>query len=49
MLDAAGRIVARLHAGANDVSGLDPRVYFVRVTPSGERPAGSIRKVVVAR
>jgi hypothetical protein len=30
LLDAAGREVMELHAGANDVSGLAPGVYFVR-------------------
>ncbi len=42
LLDAAGRKVAELHAGANDVSHLAPGVYFVR-------QASGVAKVVIAR
>ncbi|HTW90614.1 MAG TPA: hypothetical protein VMH22_02795 [bacterium] len=44
LLDASGRNVAVLHAGANDVSRLAPGVYFVR-----EAQAQAVRKVVVTR
>ena len=58
LLDAAGRQVAKLHAGANDVSSLAPGVYFCRQTAgfasSGEPSAASgqlsdVTKVVIAR
>jgi hypothetical protein len=48
LLDAAGRRVAELHAGSNDVSGLAPGVYFVRGQGSGGRGLGSVRKVILA-
>ena len=44
LLDAAGRKVAELHAGANDVSRLSPGVYFIR-----EAQAQATRKVVLTR
>ncbi len=44
LLDATGRKVLDLHVGANDVGVLAPGVYSV-----SERPAGSVRKVIVAR
>jgi hypothetical protein len=50
LLDAAGRKVAVLHAGANDVSRLAPGVYFEREAASGGRSAVSgsaVRKVVI--
>ncbi|MFO7651584.1 MAG: hypothetical protein R6X13_09635 [bacterium] len=55
LLDAAGRRVMSLRAGANDVNGLAPGVYFV-VTPhpvplpqgERERPA-AVTKVVLTR
>ena len=50
LLDAAGRKVAVLHAGANDVSRLSPGVYFVReeAQASSHKPQ-AVRKVVVQR
>jgi hypothetical protein len=42
LLDAAGRKVLRLHAGANDVSALAPGVYFVCEEPQ------AVRRVIVA-
>ncbi|MCX6841875.1 MAG: T9SS type A sorting domain-containing protein [candidate division WOR-3 bacterium] len=44
LFDMSGRMVASLHAGANDVSGLSPGVYFVR-----EAQAQAVRKVVIQR
>jgi hypothetical protein len=44
LLDAAGRRVMNLQAGANDVSRLAPGVYFIR-----EAQAKSVRKVVIQR
>jgi hypothetical protein len=49
LLDIEGRTVMNLKPGANDVSGLNPGVYFVSETPSGAPPAGNIRKIIVAR
>lgn len=43
LVDCAGREVADLHPGPNDVSHLAPGVYFVREGPQ------AIRKVVIAR
>jgi hypothetical protein len=48
LLDAAGRKVIELRAGANDVSGLAPGVYFVRAV-SRELSAASCQKVVLTR
>jgi YVTN family beta-propeller protein len=48
LLDAAGRKVLALKAGANDVSHIAPGVYFVRAA-SRELSAVSCRKVVLAR
>ena len=51
LLDAAGRKVADLAPGENDVSRLAPGVYFVR--EEGSRGLGSkgssMRKVIVTR
>ena len=47
LLNAAGRKVAGLHPGMNDVSGLAPGVYFVTV--DGSRSTVHVRKVVIAR
>ncbi len=47
LLDAAGRRVAVLHPGPNDVSPFGAGVYFVRLAESGKRPA--VSKVVIAR
>jgi hypothetical protein len=49
LLDAAGRKVMTLKPGANDVSRLSPGVYFVRSAVGRERPAASIRKVVLGK
>jgi len=50
LLDASGRKVAVLHAGANDVSRLAPGVYFVREEArASSRKPQDVRKVVVAR
>jgi hypothetical protein len=43
LLDASGREVLDLKAGANDVSGLAPGVYFVRQEPQ------AVTKVVITR
>jgi hypothetical protein len=48
LLDAAGRKVAELHPGANDVSRLSPGVYFVREAQT-QAQAQAVRKVVVQR
>jgi hypothetical protein len=48
LLDAAGRKVAVLHPGANDVSRLAPGVYFLREAHA-QAQAQAVRKVVVAR
>jgi len=48
LLDAAGRKVAELHAGANDVSRLAPGVYFVREAQAQVHTQG-VHKVVIAR
>jgi YVTN family beta-propeller protein len=49
LLDASGRNVLALKAGANDVRGLAPGVYFIREPSAagGERLA--VQKVVIAR
>jgi len=47
LLDATGRNVLALKAGANDVRGLAPGIYFVRSAASGEQSA--FRKVLVVR
>jgi hypothetical protein len=49
LLDAAGRKVAELRDGANDVRSLAPGVYFVRLASNVEREAFSVVKVVVTR
>jgi hypothetical protein len=49
LLDAAGRKVKELRPGANDVSGLAPGIYFVRVASGVRRDASGTTKVVVAR
>jgi len=48
LLDAAGRKVAGLHAGANDVSRLAPGVYFVRGAQA-QAQAQAVRKVIISR
>lgn len=48
LLDAAGRLVAVLHRGANDVSALAPGVYFVREEPQAASHKLFV-KVVVTR
>jgi hypothetical protein len=48
LLDAAGRKVMELDAGANDVSRLSPGVYFVCEEPQAvSRKPRAIHKVVV--
>jgi hypothetical protein len=50
LLDAAGRRVSDLHAGANDVSRLVPGVYFIsRPSAAGYRAAAAVTRVVVTR
>jgi len=50
LLDAAGRSVMRLQAGANDVSRLAPGVYFAREQSASSRQhSGIVHKVVIAR
>ncbi len=50
LLDAAGRKVMDLRAGANDVRAMAPGVYFVREGGvSREQGGAGIRKVVIAR
>jgi YVTN family beta-propeller protein len=47
MYDKSGRRIADVHRGGNDVSGLNPGVYFIRQTGV---PRGTFaRKVVIAR
>jgi hypothetical protein len=46
LVDATGRTVAELHAGANDVSRLAPGVYFVNLDAGDKRIS---RKVVLQR
>ena len=45
-LQVAGRRVVQLQAGANDVSGMAPGVYFVRSATEWKHAA--IRRVVIA-
>jgi len=47
LLDAAGRKVANLHPGANDVSRLPPGVYFVHSTTDNRQ--AEMTKLVVTR
>jgi DNA-binding beta-propeller fold protein YncE len=47
MYDKCGRRVADVHHGGNDVSRLQPGVYFIR--QNGVRPGTYARKVVIAR
>jgi hypothetical protein len=56
LLDIAGRAVMALRSGTNDVSGLNPGVYFVRLhCPTGAAEANGVprgtyaRKVIVTR
>jgi hypothetical protein len=49
LLDATGRKVLDMQAGANDVSHLSPGVYFVRLASGVARNAPSVRKVIVTR
>jgi hypothetical protein len=55
LLDASGRTVITLKAGANDVSRLAPGVYFILTPhpvplPQGARePSSTISKVLIAR
>ena len=47
LLNAAGRTVTKLHAGANDLSHLSPGVYFLRSAAGSEWSA--VTKVVMTR
>ncbi len=48
LLDISGRKVMNLHAGANDVRGLAPGVYFVREQPeAASQKSQAVRKVVL--
>ena len=49
LLDATGRTVLELQAGANDVRHLAPGVYFVRQGAQAQAQAQAVRKVVVTR
>jgi YVTN family beta-propeller protein len=49
LMDACGRKVTDLHAGANDVRALAPGVYFVRDEGRGAGDAGRTSKVVITR
>ncbi len=49
LLDAAGRRVMALHAGANDVSRLAPGVYFVREPSAVSGQPSAVRKVILQR
>jgi hypothetical protein len=49
LLDASGRKVLDLRAGANDVSALAPGVYFVRERGSASREQTDVRRIVVAK
>ncbi|MFO7651036.1 MAG: VCBS repeat-containing protein, partial [bacterium] len=50
LIDAAGRRVMELAAGANDVRHLAPGVYFIRQEGSkGQGFVGSSKKVIIAR
>jgi hypothetical protein len=50
LLDAAGRKVAELRTGANDLRALAPGVYFVREEPQAtSRKPQVVRKVVVTK
>jgi len=49
LLDVAGRKVADLAPGTNDVRALAPGVYFVREAQSGGRSAGSARRSAVTK
>jgi DNA-binding beta-propeller fold protein YncE len=49
LMDISGRKVLDLHAGANDVRGLAPGVYFVRQAPSVKHEASSVTKVVITK
>jgi len=50
LLDAAGREVIELPAGANDVRALSPGVHFVRQEPRApESKPQAVLRVVVAR
>ncbi|MCX6843948.1 MAG: hypothetical protein NTX53_16925 [candidate division WOR-3 bacterium] len=50
LLDIAGRKVAELRPGANDVRALAPGVYFVRSEPSAvSRQPSAVTKVVIQR
>jgi hypothetical protein len=46
LMDVTGRKVIELHAGANDVSGLAPGVYFIR---GAQAQAQAVRRVVIAK
>jgi YVTN family beta-propeller protein len=50
LVDATGRKVAELQAGANDVRALAPGVYFVREEPqAASHKPQAVRKVVITR
>jgi hypothetical protein len=48
LLDAAGRKVLDLHAGANDVGALAPGVYFIREA-GAEATEQAVRRVVITK
>jgi hypothetical protein len=47
LLDASGRKVMDLTPGENDVSRIDPGVYFVRSTADGHQPQAT--RIVILR
>jgi hypothetical protein len=50
LYDDGGRLVAKLHPGSNDVSGLSPGVYFVRSGLSAvSREPSAVCKVILAK
>jgi hypothetical protein len=49
LLEASGRKVLTLHAGANDVSALAPGVYFVRERGGASREQTDARRIVVVK
>jgi hypothetical protein len=49
LLDVTGRSVLDLQAGANDVRGLAPGVYFIRTQVAGSSEQVAVRRVLLVR